>query len=55
MAGMPLMIVAKELGHRDTTMVEKHYGHMSQDHGCRCHPPAHRSLALSRTRKIAAL
>lgn len=29
MAGMPLMVVAKNLGHSDTKMVEKHYGHLS--------------------------
>lgn len=29
MAGMPLMVVAKNLGHADTRMVEKHYGHLS--------------------------
>jgi integrase len=29
MAGGPLMVVAKNLGHVDTRMVEKHYGHMS--------------------------
>ena len=29
MAGAPLMVVAKNLGHVDTRMVEKHYGHMS--------------------------
>jgi integrase len=29
MAGMPLMIVAKNLGHADTRMVEKHYGHLA--------------------------
>jgi integrase len=29
MNGMPLMVVAKNLGHRDTRMVEKHYGHLS--------------------------
>jgi integrase len=29
MAGMPLMIVAKNLGHADTKMVEKHYGHLA--------------------------
>jgi integrase len=29
MAGMPLMIVAKNLGHVDTRMVEKHYGHLA--------------------------
>ena len=29
MAGMPLMVVAKNLGHSDTRMVEKHYGHLA--------------------------
>jgi integrase len=29
MAGMPLMVVAKNLGHTDTKMVEKHYGHLA--------------------------
>jgi integrase len=29
MAGMPLMVVARNLGHVDTHMVEKHYGHLS--------------------------
>ena len=29
MNGAPLMVIAKNLGHVDTRMVEKHYGHMS--------------------------
>ncbi len=29
MGGMPLMVVAKNLGHSDTRMVEKHYGHLA--------------------------
>ena len=29
MAGVPLMVVAKNLGHSDTRMVEAHYGHLS--------------------------
>jgi integrase len=29
MAGVPLIVVAKNLGHSDTRMVEKHYGHMA--------------------------
>ena len=29
MNGMPLMVVAKNLGHRDTSMVEKFYGHLA--------------------------
>jgi len=29
MAGMPLMVVARNLGHVDTRMVERHYGHLA--------------------------
>jgi integrase len=29
MENVPLMVIAKNLGHRDTTMVEKHYGHLA--------------------------
>jgi hypothetical protein len=29
MGGMPLMVVARNLGHVDTSMVEKHYGHLA--------------------------
>jgi integrase len=29
MADVPLMVVAKNLGHTDTQMVEKHYGHLA--------------------------
>lgn len=29
MNGVPLLVVAKNLGHTDTRMVEKHYGHMA--------------------------
>jgi integrase len=29
MAGVPLLIVARNLGHADTRMVEKHYGHLA--------------------------
>ena len=32
MAGAPLLVVAKNLGHTDTRMVEKHYGHLSQSY-----------------------
>jgi hypothetical protein len=27
--GTPLLVVAKNLGHSDTWMVEKHYGHLA--------------------------
>jgi hypothetical protein len=29
MAGMPLLVVAKNLGHSNTRMAEKHYGHLA--------------------------
>jgi hypothetical protein len=29
MNGVPLMVVAKNLGHVDTRMVERHYGHLA--------------------------
>jgi integrase len=29
MSGVPLLVVAKNLGHSDTRMVEKHYGHLA--------------------------
>jgi integrase len=29
MSGMPLMVVARNLGHSDTRMVERHYGHLA--------------------------
>src|SRR6202035_5757083 len=32
MGGMPLMVVARQLGHADTRMVERHYGHMAPDY-----------------------
>jgi hypothetical protein len=32
MNGMPLMIVARNLGHRDTRMCELHYAHLAPGH-----------------------
>jgi integrase len=29
MNGVPLLVVAKNLGHADSRMVEKHYGHLA--------------------------
>jgi integrase len=29
MGGMPLLVVARNLGHSDTRMVERHYGHLA--------------------------
>jgi hypothetical protein len=32
MASIPLIVVAKNLGHADTKMVEKHYGHLADSY-----------------------
>jgi integrase len=32
MAGAPLLVVAKNLGHSDSRMVERHYGHLSESY-----------------------
>jgi integrase len=32
MAGMPLTVLARQLGHTSTRMVEKHYGHLAEDY-----------------------
>jgi len=29
MAGMPMMVAARNLGYRDTRMIERHYGHLA--------------------------
>jgi hypothetical protein len=29
---VPLLVVAMNLGHRDTRMVEKHYGHLAESY-----------------------
>jgi integrase len=32
MNGAPLLVVAQNLGHSDTRMVEKHYGHLAKSY-----------------------
>jgi integrase len=32
MAGMPLMVCAENLGHANTRMLEKNYGHLSREY-----------------------
>jgi integrase len=55
MAGMPLMVVARNLGHADTRMVEKHYGHLSPSYVAdtvRKHAP---SFGFKPDKKVAEL
>jgi hypothetical protein len=32
MGAMPLLVVARQFGHADTRMVERHYGHLAPDY-----------------------
>jgi hypothetical protein len=49
MGGMPLLVLARNLGHATTLMVEKHYGHLAQsyvDDVIREHAPRYAVEAL---------
>jgi integrase len=55
MSGMPLLVVARNLGHADGRMVEKHYGHLSASYvanAVREHAP---QFGFKPDRKLATL
>jgi integrase len=55
MNGVPLLVVAKNLGHVDTRMVEKHYGHLAPSYiadAIRAHAP---KFGFARDRKVVKL
>ncbi|MBR1154593.1 site-specific integrase [Bradyrhizobium sp. JYMT SZCCT0428] len=55
MKGMPLLVVAKNLGHSTTRMVEKHYGHMAPSYisqAVRAHAPRFGSLKDVRVKRL---
>jgi integrase len=55
MGGMPLMVVAKNLGHADTRMVERHYGHLAPSYvaeAVRKHAPRFGKVEPSRVRPL---
>src|SRR4029077_11028719 len=56
MGGMPLPVVAKNLGHADTRMVEKHYGHLAPGYvadAIRDHAPRYGLAQKSNVKGIA--
>ncbi len=56
MAGAPLMVVARNLGHADTRMVEKHYGHLSASYVADAiRAAAPRFGAIAEDNKVAAI
>jgi integrase len=55
MNGMPLMVVAKNLGHSDTRTVEKHYGHLAPSYisdAVRAHAPRFGAVADRKIKKL---
>jgi integrase len=55
MNGVPLMVVAKNLGHVDTRMVEKHYGHMAPSYIVDAIRAGAPKFGFKRDRKIVSL
>jgi integrase len=56
MNGTPPMVVAKNLGHSDTRMVEKHYGHLAPSYisdAIRAHAPRFEITARSNVKKLS--
>jgi integrase len=55
MGGMPLMVVARNLGHVDTRMVEKHYGHLASSYVAdtvRKHAPRFGPVGTTNVRRL---
>jgi integrase len=55
MNGMPLMVVARNLGHADTRMVERHYGHLAPSFisdAVRAHAPRFGATPRGNVKKI---
>jgi integrase len=55
MAGMPLMVVARNLGHADTRMVERRYGHLAPSYvadAIRAGAPRFGTLAIGNVKPV---
>jgi len=55
MADMPLLVLARNLGHADTRMVEKNYAHLTEDYvdaAVRAHAP---KFGFAKDKKLASL
>jgi integrase len=55
MAGAPLLVVARNLGHRDTRMCELHYGHLSSSYTADAIRRAAPRFGIEPDRKVATL
>jgi integrase len=55
MAGGPLMVVARNLGHSDTRMVEKHYGHLAPSYVANAIRAAAPKFGIKPERKVVSV
>jgi integrase len=55
MAGAPLMVVARNLGHNDTRMVEKHYGHLAPSYVADAIRAAAPKFGIKPERKVVSI
>ena len=55
MRGVPLAVIAAQLGHGDTRMVEKHYGHLSPSYIADTVRAAFGSLGIVEPTRVVAL
>ncbi len=55
MRGVPLAVVAAQLGHADTRMIEKHYGHLAPSYVADTVRAAFGSLGIVTPANVASL
>jgi integrase len=55
MRGVPLAVIAAQLGHADTRMVERHYGHMSSGYVAETVRAAFGTLGLVETSNVVPM
>ena len=55
MAGAPLMVVARNLGHADTRMVERHYGHLAPSYVADAIRAAAPKFGIKPERKVVSI
>jgi integrase len=55
MAGAPLLVVARNLGHNDTRMVEKHYGHLAPSYVADAIRAAAPKFGIKPERKVVSI
>ena len=55
MKGVPLAVIAAQLGHANTRMVEKHYGHLAPNYVAETVRAAFGTLGINKPTKVLRL